>query len=46
MAGHDERRQLMIQRAPRLGQHNSEVYGNLLGLTSDELSTLAEREII
>ncbi|HYC23209.1 MAG TPA: CoA transferase [Candidatus Bathyarchaeia archaeon] len=32
--------------APKLGQHNDEIYGGLLGLGADELRTLREKKII
>jgi formyl-CoA transferase len=32
--------------APRLGAHNDEVYGQLLGLTDDEMSALRAEGII
>jgi len=35
-----------IEPAPDLGQHNEEVYGDLLGLTPDALRDLAERGIL
>ncbi|CNH36929.1 caib/baif family protein [Mycobacterium tuberculosis] len=31
---------------PRLGEHNAEVYGELLGLTSDELDDLRARGVL
>jgi crotonobetainyl-CoA:carnitine CoA-transferase CaiB-like acyl-CoA transferase len=31
---------------PTLGQHNAEVYGELLGLGADELAVLASRKVI
>jgi crotonobetainyl-CoA:carnitine CoA-transferase CaiB-like acyl-CoA transferase len=31
---------------PRLGEHNSEVYGELLGLTSDEIDDLRARGVL
>ena len=35
-----------IEPAPDLGQHNDEVYGGLLGLSSEERRALAERGVI
>src|SRR5262245_24604829 len=36
-----------IQRgAPRLGEHNDEVYGGLLGLSGDELESLRREQVI
>ena len=32
--------------APELGQHNAEVYGELLGLTEEDLKCLAEEKVI
>jgi crotonobetainyl-CoA:carnitine CoA-transferase CaiB-like acyl-CoA transferase len=29
-----------------LGQHNAEVYGELLGMSDEELSTLAEKGVL
>jgi crotonobetainyl-CoA:carnitine CoA-transferase CaiB-like acyl-CoA transferase len=34
------------RRAPELGEHNSEVYGDLLGLSVEEIDDLRRREII
>jgi crotonobetainyl-CoA:carnitine CoA-transferase CaiB-like acyl-CoA transferase len=37
----------VIQRgAPRLGQHNAEVFGSLLGLSADEIDGLAQEGVI
>lgn len=32
--------------APQLGQHNEEIYGELLGLTPEQLKELAEKKVI
>ena len=32
--------------APALGQHNEEIYGQLLGLGKEQLETLAEDHVI
>jgi crotonobetainyl-CoA:carnitine CoA-transferase CaiB-like acyl-CoA transferase len=32
--------------APALGEHNAEIYGDLLGYSDDELKTLAEEGVI
>jgi crotonobetainyl-CoA:carnitine CoA-transferase CaiB-like acyl-CoA transferase len=34
------------QAGPRIGEHNEEVYGELLGLTADQLSELAREGVI
>jgi crotonobetainyl-CoA:carnitine CoA-transferase CaiB-like acyl-CoA transferase len=36
----------LVRPAPTLGQHNEEVLGGELGLTSDQLTALAERRVI
>ncbi len=35
-----------LRPAPALGEHNSEVYGNWLGMSSAELDALARKEIV
>jgi formyl-CoA transferase len=35
-----------VTRAPLLGEHNGEVYGQLLGIGADELATLKEQGAI
>jgi crotonobetainyl-CoA:carnitine CoA-transferase CaiB-like acyl-CoA transferase len=36
-----------VQRgAPRLGEHNEEVYGSLLGLSADEMASLKADGVI
>ncbi len=33
-------------KAPEIGEHNEEIYGGLLGLSKDELSTLSQQGVI
>ena len=35
-----------IEAAPELGQHNEEIYGQLLGLTVEEMADLAEAGVL
>jgi formyl-CoA transferase len=35
-----------VKPSPLLGQHNEEVYGDLLGLTSDSLNELKKEGVI
>jgi crotonobetainyl-CoA:carnitine CoA-transferase CaiB-like acyl-CoA transferase len=35
-----------LRRAPRLGEHNQEIYGNDLGLTEKEISRLKEAQVL
>jgi crotonobetainyl-CoA:carnitine CoA-transferase CaiB-like acyl-CoA transferase len=32
--------------APRLGQHNEEIYGGMLGLSKEELMVLREQRVV
>ena len=32
--------------SPKLGQHNAEIYGDWLGLSSDEITELKESDVI
>ena len=32
--------------SPKLGEHNAEIYGRLLGLTADVLQALSEEQVI
>jgi formyl-CoA transferase len=41
-----ERSRVPVRAAPLLGQHNAEVYGELLGLEASELETLAAEGVI
>jgi crotonobetainyl-CoA:carnitine CoA-transferase CaiB-like acyl-CoA transferase len=44
---HLSRTDWVIDRgAPCLGEHNEQILGGLLGLTSDELADLAERGVL
>ena len=36
----------IARRAPRIGEHNQDIFGGELGLSSQELSTLAESRVI
>jgi formyl-CoA transferase len=38
--------EVVVATAPLLGQHNEDVYGELLGCTPDELATLREERVI
>ncbi len=38
--------QVELEPCPRLGEHNAEVYGDLLGLSKDELAALARDGVI
>lgn len=37
---------VQVQSAPLLGQHNAEILGSLLGLTSADLGTLKEAGVV
>jgi len=41
-----ERSRVPVRPAPLLGEHNREVYGELLGLDLDELDRLSEEGVI
>ncbi|MBL4954252.1 CoA transferase, partial [Neobacillus sp. YIM B02564] len=41
-----DREEKPIEPAPDLGQHNHEIYCDLLGLSAEELSALAEADVI